>query len=160
MSVARTRALSNQIPAGASVDKASDTITFTAHRASFTMVAVPPGGPGMTFRVAGLTDPVIVVPRDAQVTVQFINGDNDEAHGWLVTDEQPPVTQGMLNAALKTALGRSLHNLDDPGWGYDGALFGASRRIADRTFGDLTGWCPQPAPAAETLAGLLREHSA
>jgi rusticyanin len=90
VSAARTRALGNQVPAGASVDKASDTITFTSRTVSFTVVAVPPGGPDMTFRVAGLTDPAIVVPRGARVTVQFINGDSDEAHGWLVTDEQPP----------------------------------------------------------------------
>jgi hypothetical protein len=59
-----------------------------------------------------------------------------------VTDGAP-VTQGRLNAALETALGRSLHSLDDPGWGCDGTLFGVSRRIADTTFGDLTGWRPQ-----------------
>jgi rusticyanin len=94
VSAARTRALGNQVPAGASVDKASDTITFTSRTVSFTVVAVPPGGPDMTFRVAGLTDPAIVVPRDARVTVQFINGDSDEAHGWLVTDEQPPYRFG------------------------------------------------------------------
>jgi rusticyanin len=94
LSAARTRALGNQVPVGASVDKASDTITFTSRTVSFTVVAVPPGGPDMTFRVAGLTDPTIVVPRDARVTVQFINGDSDEAHGWLVTDEQPPFSFG------------------------------------------------------------------
>lgn len=44
----------------------------------------------MTFRVAGLTNPSIVVPSGARVTVEFINGDTDEAHGWLVTSEQPP----------------------------------------------------------------------
>ena len=73
-----------------SVDRPSNTITFTASSVSFTVVAVPPGGPDMTFRVAGLTDPAIVVPQDAQVTVQFINGDNDEAHAWMIVDEQPP----------------------------------------------------------------------
>ncbi len=65
-----------------------------------------------------------------------------------------PVTQGMLNARLEAALGRPLHSLDELGWGADGILFGPSRRIADRTFGDLTGWQPQAAPAAESLAGL------
>jgi hypothetical protein len=65
-----------------------------------------------------------------------------------------PVTQGMLNARLEAALGQTLHSLDDLGW-YDGILFGPSRRITDRTFGDLTGWQPQVAPATESLAGLL-----
>ena len=66
-----------------------------------------------------------------------------------------PVAQGMLNVRLEAALGRTLHSLDDLGWDYDGILFGPSRRIADRTFGDLTGWQPQVTAAAESLAGLL-----
>ncbi len=66
-----------------------------------------------------------------------------------------PVTQGMLNARLEAALGRPLHSLNELGWGADGTLFGPSRRIADRTFGDLTGWQPQVTPAAESLVGLL-----
>ena len=70
-----------------------------------------------------------------------------------VTDGHP-VTQGMLNARLETALGRPLHSLDELGWGADGILFGPSRRIADRTFDDLTGWQPQAAQAAGSLAGL------
>ena len=90
VSLAQTRTLGDQVPAGASGDRASNTITFTASSVSFPVVAVPPGGPDMTFRVAGLTDPAIVVPQDAQVTVQFINGDNDEAHAWMIVDEQPP----------------------------------------------------------------------
>jgi hypothetical protein len=65
-----------------------------------------------------------------------------------------PVTQGVLNARLEAALGRPLHSLDELGWGADGILFGPSRRITDRTFGDLTGWQPRAAPAAESLADL------
>ena len=61
----------------------------------------------------------------------------------------------MLNARLEAALGRTLHSLDDLGWACDGILFGPSRRIADRTFSDLTGWQPQVTPATESLAGLL-----
>ena len=90
LSLAQARTLGTQVPAGASVDKASNTITFTANSVSFTVVAVPPGGPDMTFRVAGLTNPAIVVPHGAQVTVRFINGDSDEAHAWMIVNEQPP----------------------------------------------------------------------
>jgi rusticyanin len=98
VSLGRTRALGDQVPPGARVDKASDTITFTGPSVAFTVVAVPPGGPDMTFRVAGLTNPALVVPAGAQVTVQFINGDSDEAHGWLITSEQPPFSFGQPKA--------------------------------------------------------------
>jgi rusticyanin len=90
VSVAQTRVLGEQVPAGASVDRASNTVTFTGGSVAFTVVAVPPGGSDMTFRVAGLTNPTLIVPHGAQVTVQFINGDTDEAHAWMITSGQPP----------------------------------------------------------------------
>jgi nucleoside-diphosphate-sugar epimerase len=71
-----------------------------------------------------------------------------------VTDGSP-VTHGALNARLETALGRDLHTLDDPQWGYGSTLFGSSRRITDRTFSELTGWRPHHVPAAEYLVGML-----
>jgi hypothetical protein len=75
-----------------------------------------------------------------------------------VTDGRP-VTQGALNGRLETALGRDLHSLDDPGWGYAGTLFGPSRKITDRTFNDLTGWRPHRIPAAESLARILSRRT-
>jgi nucleoside-diphosphate-sugar epimerase len=71
-----------------------------------------------------------------------------------------PITQGMLNARLETALRRELHSIDDPGWGYSGTLFGPSRRIADHTFSHLTGWHPQVGPAAQSLAAMLASYPA
>jgi hypothetical protein len=71
-----------------------------------------------------------------------------------------PLTQGMLNERLEAAVGRTLHSLDELGWGDDGTLFGPSRRIADRTFGVLTGWRPQLTPAADGLADLFSSHPA
>jgi nucleoside-diphosphate-sugar epimerase len=66
-----------------------------------------------------------------------------------------PVTQGMLNDRLEAATGLALHSLDDPGWGYKGALFGRSRKITGTAFGALTGWRPRVAPAANSLAAML-----
>jgi plastocyanin len=43
----------------------------------------------MRFRIAGMTDPTIKVPKGADVTVQLINGDNDMAHMWLVARGVP-----------------------------------------------------------------------
>jgi hypothetical protein len=53
-------------------------------------------------------------------------------------------------------LGHELHSLDDPSWSYEGALFGPSRRIDDRAFGELAGWRPHFIPAAECLSDLRR----
>jgi rusticyanin len=87
---AQVRALGNQIPAGASVGACADRITFSTATVSFVVEAVPPDNPDMTFRIAGLVNPVVVVPVGARVTVEFVNADSDQAHGWVVTGAQPP----------------------------------------------------------------------
>ena len=150
VSLAQTRALSDQAPAGASVDKASNTITFTGTSVSFTVVAVPPGGPDMTFRVAGLTDPAIVVPRGARVTVQFINGDSDEAHGWLVTDERPPFSFGQprvpsISGAFSGVIG-------DPTASGQGARTFTFRAGAAGTYQYI---CPMPGHAQMGMHGAF-----
>jgi hypothetical protein len=61
---------------------------------SFTVVAIAPGEPDMTFTVAGLANPTIIIPAQARVTVRFINNDTNEAHGWLVTTHKPPFAFG------------------------------------------------------------------
>jgi len=83
ISLQRTEALANQHPAGAQVDAATKTVRFTNRTVSFVMVASPPSG-DMKFRVAGINNPTIEVPAGAQITMEFINGDHDEAHMWLL----------------------------------------------------------------------------
>jgi rusticyanin len=117
--VGQVQGLSQQAPAGASVDPRTDTITFTGTRVSFTVVAIAPGAPDMTFRVAGLSNPTIIVPKGAQVTVRFINNDSNEAHGWLVTGNQPPF--GFGQPAVPAIAGASAGVIGDPVSGDDGA---------------------------------------
>lgn len=88
--LSQVKALGEQEPAGASIDARTDTVTFHTTTVSFTVVAIAPGKPDMTFTIAGLINPAIVVPQGARVTVRFINNDNDEAHGWLITASGPP----------------------------------------------------------------------
>ena len=63
----RVRQLGSAIPAGAQVNARANTITFSTRTVSFTVVAVPPGGPDMAFRIAGLTNPAVIVPPGATV---------------------------------------------------------------------------------------------
>ena len=62
VSAAQAATLGGQVPAGARIDRAADTITFTATTVRLTVLARPSGGPDETFRIAGLTNPAIVVP--------------------------------------------------------------------------------------------------
>lgn len=65
-----------------------------------------------------------------------------------------PIAATCSTPRLEAALSRPLHSLDELSWRSDGILFEPSRRIADRTFGDLTGWQPQAAPAVGSLVSL------
>ena len=90
LDASQVRTLGDSVPAGASVDACADRITFTGDSASMTVEAVPPANPDMTFRVAGLINPTVVVRQGTEVTVEFVNADSDQAHGWMVTTGQPP----------------------------------------------------------------------
>jgi rusticyanin len=107
-SAATARVLGSQVPSGARADAAANTITFTSQRVAFTVVAVPPGGPDMTFRIGGLVNPALVLPEGTTVQVQFINADTDEAHGWEVTSSGPPFAFGLGPPAIPGALARPL----------------------------------------------------
>ena len=85
VSPAQAAALGSQVPAGARIDQAARTITFTTHSVHLAAVASPAGGPEETFRNAGLVNPTIIVPAGARVSVQVINADPDTAHGLVIT---------------------------------------------------------------------------
>jgi rusticyanin len=86
------RTLGDQIPGGAKIDLCLNRITFTTMVASFVIEAVPPNNPDMTFRIAGLVNPTVVVPRNAQVRIEYINADSDEAHAFVITSASQPLT--------------------------------------------------------------------
>jgi len=78
-------ALGSQAPAGARIDRAARTITFTTGGVHLTAVASPAGGPDETFRIAGMVNPTITVPAGAKVSIQVINADPDTAHGLVIS---------------------------------------------------------------------------
>ena len=61
VSPARAAALGSQVPAGASIDRAARTITFTTMNVNLAVLASP-SMPAESFRTAGMTDPAITVP--------------------------------------------------------------------------------------------------
>jgi len=83
VSLARAEALGNEVPPGAQVNRATGTIRFTGSQVRLVVVASPPSG-DMKFRTAGINDPTIEVPAGAGITLEFINGDSDMAHMWLL----------------------------------------------------------------------------
>jgi rusticyanin len=148
VSTSQVQALSEQAPAGARIDRSADTITFTGTSASFTVVAIAPGGRDMTFGIGGLTNPTVIVPQGARVTVRFINNDTNEAHGWLVTAQQPPFDFGQ--SVMPAINGASAGVIGDPTAAGDGAstiIFQAS------TAGSYQYICPMPGHAQMGMHG-------
>lgn len=144
----QVRALSEQDPAGASIDTRTSTITFRTTTVSFTVVAIAPGKPDMTFTIAGLTNPTVIVPDGAHVTVQFINNDTDEAHGWLITDNKPPFGFGQHPApAIAGASARVIGNPTAAGDGATTISFVAGSP------GSYDYICPMPGHAQMGMHG-------
>ena len=118
VSAARARSMGDSVPRGARKDVRANTLTFGSRDVSFTLAAVLPGGPDMSFRVAGMINPTLVVPAGATVRVDFVNADSDEAHGWVVVSAKPPFEFHVGQPALAGALARPL---GDPAAAGDGA---------------------------------------
>lgn len=148
VSLSRVKALAEQDPAGASVDTPANTITFYTTSVSFTVVAIAPGKPDMTFTVAGLTNPAIIVPRGARITARFINNDMDEAHGWLITDSRPPF--GFGQPTTPAIAGAFAGVIGDPAGGNDGAS--TISFVASDT-GSYDYICPMPGHAQMGMHG-------
>ncbi|MCL5032795.1 MAG: hypothetical protein M1542_06110 [Thermotogae bacterium] len=79
-------------PAGTNVkiDKNSNTIYFYGLDVIIPIIASPENGPMYAFEIYGLVNPKIVVQKGANVTIEFVNGDNDMYHGVVVTPGAPP----------------------------------------------------------------------
>lgn len=142
--------LGAELPSGAVVDRAANRITFSGHRVSFTVLASP-SMPNENFRIAGLTDPTLVVSAGAKVTVEFINADADMAHGLVVTRSSSAASSWMpMVAATPAFAGSALWFLGESTSAgmHEGTLsFTAS---APGTYEYL---CPVPGHAEEGMAG-------
>ena len=144
-------ALGNAMPAGATVDRAANRLTFATSSVRLAVLASPSNGPDMTFRIGGLTDPTIVVPQGASVTVQLVNADSDTSHAWLLTTAQPPFgSMTMMDApAFGGALAPPLGDPTAAGMPSETITFTAA------TPGRYTYLCPVPGHAQQGMYGTL-----
>lgn len=102
---ATARRLATQVPSGATLDRASNTVTFHSQQVRFAAVAAPSGGPELSFEIAGFVNPTIVVPRGAKVSVQVLNEDTAAPHDFVVSSvvDGSPAFSGAASAVLGTA---------------------------------------------------------
>jgi rusticyanin len=142
--------LGQAAPAGATVNEAANSITFGSTTVNLTVLGAPSDGPDETFRVAGLTNPTIVVPSGAHVTLTLINADPGMDHNWLLTSVRPPFST--MSMMIPTVFGAATTTLSEAS--------GTSMPEATVTFtastrGQYTYLCTVPGHAAEGMYGTF-----
>ena len=148
VTAAQVRTLGGQVPAGAKIDSCLNQITFTTPIASFVIEAVPPNNPDMTFRIAGLVNPTVVVPRNAEVRIEYINADSDEAHAFVITSANQPLT--FRPAGPPAFAGAAAGAIGDPTAAGHGARDVAFTAATTGTYRYL---CPMPGHAEMGMYG-------
>ena len=152
ISPAQATALGGATPTGATVDPTAKRITFQSTDVRFAVLASPSDGPDMTFRIAGLVNPTLVVPLGATVTVQFINADPDMSHNWAVTNAQAPFSfmTMMVGPAFPGAVAPPLGDPTSAGLPSETVRFTASAA------GTYTYLCEVPGHAAQGMHGTFQ----
>ncbi len=152
--IAATQAekLGGAAPPGATVDRAQKRISFRTRDVRFWALTSPESGPDMTFRIGGLANPTIEVPRGARVTLQLANADPDTSHGWLLTLAASPfpyMAMMQVPPAFPGAFAMPLGDAGAAGMPYERVSFVASRA------GRFTYLCPVPGHAEHGMYGVL-----
>lgn len=151
VSAAQAATLGGQVPAGARIDRAANTITFTATTVRLTVLASPSGGPDETFRIAGMTNPAIVVPAGSQVSIEVINADPDTAHGLVITASQETTWMPMMTAR-PAFTGSALWFLGNP---TSAGTHAGTLTFTAATPGTYQYLCPVPGHARDGMAGVF-----
>ena len=81
----KARALGQSIPQNAEINRSENLVILRSSQIQLAVLASPAGGPDMTFQIAGVANPAIEVSYGSRITLQFINADADQSHGWLLT---------------------------------------------------------------------------
>ena len=142
----------NQIPAGAHINTAARTITFTTGSVHLAAVASPAGGPDETFRIAGLVNPAITVPAGARVSIQIINADPDTAHGLVVTSGPARSSWMPMMTSRPAFTGSALWFLGNP---TAAGMHTGTLTFTASTPGTYHYLCAVPGHAQKGMAGLF-----
>ena len=156
VSVGQAAQLDSRIPAGARVNGAARTVTFTTASVRLVAVASPADGPDETFRIAGLVNPALIVPVGAQVSIQVINADPDTAHGLVITASQDTSSPMPMMTSRPAFPGSALWFLGNP---TTAGMHTATLAFTATTPGTYRYLCPVPGHAQEGMTGTFTVSS-
>jgi rusticyanin len=152
VSAAQAATLGRQIPAGATVSSAQHRITFSGTTVRLVILASPAGGPGETFRVAGMVDPAVVVKAGARVSIQVINADPDTAQGLVITASGARSSWMPMLTASPAFTGSAVWFLGNP---TSAGMHAATLSFTASTPGTYRYLCPVPGHAQEGMTGTF-----
>jgi len=151
VSATQATVLGTEVPAGAQVGRAANTITFTTANVTLAVLASP-SMPAESFRIAGMTNPAISVPAGAHVTIELVNADADMAHGLVITVGGATASWMPMMTARPAFAGSALWFLGNPtsaGMHEDAIAFTAT------TPGTYRYLCPVPGHAQKGMVGTF-----
>lgn len=143
--------LGDAVPPGATADRGARRLTFTSSPVRLVVVASP-SMPSENFRVAGMTDPTVVVPAGARVSIELVNADGDMAHGLVVTAPGASSSRMPMMTAAPAFDGAALWFL---GESTSAGMHTGTVRFTAGTAGTYEYLCPVPGHAREGMAGTL-----
>jgi len=152
VSAAQAIRLGNQIPDGASINRARNAVTFATASIHLVAVASPAGGPDETFRIAGLTNPTLIVPTGSQVSIEVINADPDTAHGLVITASQATISWMPMMTARPAFTGSAVWFLGNPS---AAGMHAGTLTFAATTPGTYRYLCPVPGHAQDGMTGTF-----
>jgi rusticyanin len=152
ISPGRAARLGTQVPAGGAVSRARHRIVFSGTSVRLVVLASPSGGPDETFRIAGMTDPAIVVAAGARVSMEIINADPGTAHGLVITSGQARFSRMPMVTATPAFAGSALWFLGTPTSA--GMHAGTLTFTAGKT-GTYRYLCPVPGHAQQGMTGAF-----
>jgi rusticyanin len=147
----RATVLGSQVPAGAGIDRAARTITFTTTSVNLAVLASP-SMPAESFRIAGMTNPAINVPAGAHVTIELVNADADMAHGLVIMPAGAASSAIPMMTAAPSFPGSALWFLGKP---TGAGMHAATITFTAATPGSYQYLCPVPGHAQEGMAGAF-----
>ena len=148
---AQATALGSQVPAGASIDLAADTITFTTMNVHLIVLASP-SMPAESFPIAGMTNPAISVPAGARVSIELINADADMAHGLVITSAGAARSAMPMMTAAPAFSGAALWFLGEP---TAAGMHAGTLTFTAAAPGSYRYLCPVPGHAKEGMTGTF-----
>jgi rusticyanin len=151
VSATEAQRLGTQVPAGASINRAARTITFTTATVNLAVLASP-AMPAESFRIAGMADPTISVPAGAHVTIELVNADSDMAHGLVVMPAGAASSDMPMMTTAASFPGAALWFLGEP---TAAGMHAGTLAFTAASPGSYQYLCPVPGHAREGMAGTF-----